>query len=234
MKKWVKKNWRIFIIEFLSVFTAVIAAFGLNNWKENQRDHIAEEKILIEIRNGLKADLKDLEENKDGAKVGIKACNYFRALVYHDTIAQDSMLYNYFFLTGGSRPIVNKSGYEVLKTKGMEILQNDSLRTQIINIYEFEFDVGYSLDIGKKESVETISEQIDQLLDNSFYYKEGYKTPILNPPLTLTANEKSRFLTYLFRIETLRYTSLRLYDTLEEKINNLITEINQELESEFK
>ena len=234
MKKWAKKNWRIFIIEFLSVFTAVIAAFSLNNWKDNQRDKKAEEKILIEIRNGLKADLNDLIENKKGADLGIKACQFFRNIVYHDTIAQDSMLYNYFFLTSSISPVINKSGYEVLKSKGMEILQNDSLRTNIINMYEFEFNGAYSIDVTTKNTYDDIRERIDQLLNKSFYYEEGYQAPLLEPPLTLSSLEQSRFLTYLFRIEALRFTSLGLYRKLEEKINSLIDEIDKELESEFK
>ena len=60
-----KSKLERYFFEFLSVFIAVIAAFGLNNWSEYRRDTIAEEKILIEIRNGLKSDLEELKINKE-------------------------------------------------------------------------------------------------------------------------------------------------------------------------
>ena len=52
-----KRNWRKYSVEFLSIFTAVISAFALNNWNDNRKDQNAEQKILIEIKNGLEKDL---------------------------------------------------------------------------------------------------------------------------------------------------------------------------------
>ena len=54
------KNWSKFLIEFISVFIAVVFAFALNNWNDSRRDYNTEKKILYEISNGLTKDLDDI------------------------------------------------------------------------------------------------------------------------------------------------------------------------------
>ena len=72
------ENWKEKGFEFLSIFIAVVSAFALNNWNQNRRDDYSENKILIEISNGLEKDLDDIKENISGHKRGISACKYFR------------------------------------------------------------------------------------------------------------------------------------------------------------
>ena len=56
-------NWKKRGGEFLSIFVAVISAFALNNWNDNRRDANSENKILVEISNGLEKDLVDIQLN---------------------------------------------------------------------------------------------------------------------------------------------------------------------------
>ena len=53
-------RWEIYIIEFLSVFLAVILAFLLNSWRSDQKDEVTRDKILLEISQGLEKDLQDM------------------------------------------------------------------------------------------------------------------------------------------------------------------------------
>ncbi len=39
-------NLKKYTFEFLSIFIAVISAFGLNNWNDHRRDRVAELKIM--------------------------------------------------------------------------------------------------------------------------------------------------------------------------------------------
>ena len=54
------RSWKSYLLEFFSIFIAVISAFALNSWNENRRDYNAETKILSEISNGLQKDIKDI------------------------------------------------------------------------------------------------------------------------------------------------------------------------------
>jgi len=75
------KKWRKYSFEFISIFTAVILAFALNNWNDNRRNNNAENKILTEIYNGLNKDLEDFKRNELGHKSGIKAIAYFKNIL---------------------------------------------------------------------------------------------------------------------------------------------------------
>ena len=88
MKK--SKNWSKFLIEFISVFIAVVFAFALNNWNDNRRDNNTEKKILSEISNGLKKDLDDIKLNISGHKEGVNACKYWRRIINNNEFSQDS------------------------------------------------------------------------------------------------------------------------------------------------
>ena len=72
--------------------------------------------------------------------MGIKAANYFRDLIAKKPILQDSLIFHYFNLTRDFVSIQNISGYETLKSKGLELIENDSLRTNIISLYEYEYN----------------------------------------------------------------------------------------------
>ena len=56
-----KNKWKKYIIEFLSVFVAVVSAFALTNWNDNRKSSHSEQKILTEIRNGISIDKQDFE-----------------------------------------------------------------------------------------------------------------------------------------------------------------------------
>ena len=67
--------------EFALIFISVILAFALTEWSNNQGKKISEEKIFLEILNGLKKDSIDLTGNIDAHKNGIKACKYWRKVI---------------------------------------------------------------------------------------------------------------------------------------------------------
>ena len=70
-----------FLLEFLSIFIGVFAAFALDNWNEDRKDHITEMSILQEINNGLKQDVLDIQVNTKGHEYGIIAIQHFRNIV---------------------------------------------------------------------------------------------------------------------------------------------------------
>ena len=114
-KKFKSKYWRKFGLEFLSIFIAVISAFALNNWNENRISNHSEQKILSEIKNSLKIDAHDFNNNIYGNKLSLKADSIFRNLLSGNKINQDSIALYYTILFRDYIPIVNKSAYESLK-----------------------------------------------------------------------------------------------------------------------
>ncbi len=113
--------------------------FVLNNWNENRRDKNAEIKILSEISSGLVEDIEDIHINMAEHKKGIEACKHWRRVLNNKNFSPDSVQKNYLGLTRDFISIQNISGYETLKSKGLEIIKKDTLRFKIISLYEYDF-----------------------------------------------------------------------------------------------
>lgn len=227
------RNWSKFLTEFISVFIAVVFAFALNNWNDNRKDKNAETKILAEISNGLTKDLDDITLNILGHKEGIVACKHWRKVINNSEFSQDSVLINYLNLTRDFLSIQNKAGYETLKSQGLELIKNDSLRLEIISLYEYDF-----------KTLEKFEETYSEMQFQNSYYKELNKiiAPFLvfdnkgninslKLPIDINQIDKNIFLAYLWKIEMNRNFILYYYAEMEKKTQKLILNIENELKS---
>lgn len=218
-----RRNWRKYTFEFLSIFAAVVSAFALNNWSENQRDSQAANKILTEISNGLVKDLDDIKGNIKGHENGIRACQFWRKIIRNEDVKQDSLAWRYLTLTRNFFSAQNVSGYETLKSKGLELIKNDSLRFNIISLYEYDFR---ALKMLEEEYFEmqyqaNYFKDINTAIAPYFEFDAAGTITSIKTPLRLTPAERNILLSYLWKIETNRSFILRFYVDMEKKINEL-------------
>ena len=229
MKK--SKNWSKFLIEFISVFIAVVFAFALNNWNDNRRDNNTEKKILSEISNGLKKDLDDIKLNIRGHKEGVKACKYWRRIVNNNEFSQDSLLTYYLSLTRDFVSIQNKAGYETLKSKGLELIKNDSLRLEIISLYEYDYETLMKLEetYGEMQFQNNYYKELNRIISPYFIFDKLGNINNIKLPIDLNKTNNNTFMTYLWKIEINRNFILLYYSELEKKTRKLIINIKKEL-----
>ena len=227
--KTIRNNWKNYLFEFLSIFIGVSLAFAMSNWGENRRENLAETKILAEIKNGLKLDLFDVDQNIKGHKKGIKTCNYFRKLIKDPNIQADSVANNYFYLFRDFISIQNKSGYESLKSRGLGLIKNDSLRLEIISLYDFYYEIIEKLEENYDEMQfnKNYFLEINSLLSEYMDFDEKGDLIKINHPKNLTTKEKKKLLSYLWRIENNREYVLNYYGLMKEKLNHLIKSIDE-------
>lgn len=226
-----KKSWKNYGFDFLSIFIAVISAFALNNWNDNRRSNLAEQKILNEISNGLKKDIEDVEANMQGHKEGIKAIKYFRSAIGQKEVPQDSAIYYYIILTRDFISIQNRAGYETLKSRGLELIQKDSLRTQIISMYEYDYNILQKLEeeYSEMQFNDNYFKEINQSLAPNIIVNDDIVITGMSFPLNIPNEEKNVLLLYLFKMHYNRMFILQYYKDLEEKIKKIIQEIDAEL-----
>lgn len=231
MRKIQVPNWKKYIFEFISIFIAVYAAFALNNWNDNRNNRNAENKILAEIKHGLDKDLDDFRLNEMGHKMGMRAASFFRELIANQPIAQDSVMFHYFNLTRDFVSIQNTSGYETLKSRGLELLQNDSLRTKIISLYEYEYTTLRKLEeeYYELQFQENYFKEINNSIAQNFEFNADKQITGFTVPLKLEESKEKIILTYLWKIQANRNFILQYYSEVEGKIEKLSKEIENEL-----
>ena len=225
-------NWTKYTIEFLSIFVAVISASALNNWNDNRRNHVAETKILTEIIHGLEKDIDDVDMNVYGHEQGIKANAYWRSIFLGNQPNTDTLFQYYFQLTRDFVSIQNTSGYETLKSKGFEIIQNDSLRAMIIGLYEYNYQTLLKLEEEYQELQfhKSFYHEINQYIAPNLEFDEQGKLIGLDLPVQLTKTEKNTVLSYLWKIDVNRKFILHYYTEVKQQIEELKTAIQKELD----
>ncbi|MBN2615704.1 MAG: hypothetical protein JXR71_08430 [Bacteroidales bacterium] len=121
--------------EILLVVIGILIALQVNNWNERQKDLVFEREILGQIRENLIRDKASLVEinkiNKKALYASTQLTDSIKRITDRDSIP--------YWLADVARftrfhPITNS--YEVLKSKGLEIISNNNLRLELGKYYD--------------------------------------------------------------------------------------------------
>jgi hypothetical protein len=226
-----KRKWKKYSFEFLSIFIALISAFALNNWNDNRKDNIAESKILLEILNGLENDKVDIGLNIEGHQMGIKSCEFWRKIFNNKRTNLDTLQQHYFVLTRDFISIQNVSGYETLKSRGFELIKNDSLRTRIISLYEIDYQTLRKLEeeYNELQFQKNYFKEINKMISPYFTFDSKGNISEMEFPINLSETERKTLLSYLWKIQTNRKFILQSYNQTKDNITELATKIEIEL-----
>ena len=130
-----RENWIKYGFETLAFLVGLLLAFSLNNWNEERKDRILEIEILIEIRQNLIQDLGDHNQNKDFLNHVVRSSKIVLDHLNNDLPYHDSLASHFAWLPMTAKFNYVNSGYELWLSEGISIITNDSIRSQISNLY---------------------------------------------------------------------------------------------------
>ena len=135
-----RKYFQYAIGEILLVMIGILLAIQVNNWNETYKNRKTEEKLLVELRENLLNNITKLKddirkENQCIESINLVVDHLNKRKPYHDSL-------DFHFKRGFFSPdiVLSTSGYEAIKSKGFEIINNDELRKSIINLYDVNYD----------------------------------------------------------------------------------------------
>ena len=130
------KRYLIYAIgEILLVVIGILIALSINNKNQYKKDRILEIEILQEISNNIKVDFIDHQQNISNLT---KMVNSSEIILHHlnDNLPyHDSLAYHFSWLAFGANFDAVKSGYELMLSKGVNIIRNDTIRQKISYLY---------------------------------------------------------------------------------------------------
>ena len=126
--------------EILLVMIGILLALQVNNWNENRKDRRVENKLLIELKENLKVNYNRLEDEILKEHNSIKAINLVVEHIDNRKLYHDSLDIHFRQAFRAYDIVISSSAFEAIKSRGFEIIQSDSLRNKIIDL----FDVTYS------------------------------------------------------------------------------------------
>lgn len=220
--------------EIVLVVIGILIALQINNWNELRKEAIYERKILIEIQNSLQKDLNfwknllkgRITRKESGAPELLKKLN--NPDVYQDSVG--SMIRDYANLRIGINFSYDKGPYESLKSIGLDQIKNDSLRQNIVRMYEVTLPRGEDFIDGDDDFLE---QKIDDLAESFYEYKYSkdsvYKINrmikldnMLNNPnfMKMVVIEQERAESYRNRLEPLIDRATSLIEKIKTALEN--------------
>ncbi len=129
--------------EIMLVVIGILIALQINNWNENQKVNKKEVLVLHEILNSINKDLDNYD--KFFTPRLTKKENGLDSLItyiFDNKPIEDSLFIDFYTDVGQDVFLRFDNGpFEALKSSGLEIIRNDSLRTAINNAYTTELPI---------------------------------------------------------------------------------------------
>ncbi len=125
--------------EIVLVVIGILIAVQINSWNEERRDSAIEIEVLKEISENLGEDILSLENDIRLNKVGIENVQMIEnELVLNETVS-DTFLTHFGRITFNTTYTFKTSGYKNLSEIGFQIIDRDSIRKSITNLYETQY-----------------------------------------------------------------------------------------------
>jgi len=134
-----KRKWTEYLLEIIVIVIGIISAFMLNSWNEGRNERNFEQKMLIELQASLQSNIEYLDlaiqRDDEAWKSSQLILDYLDSdLAYNDSLDRHFSTSLFWF-----HPSINSNAYESLKSYGLHLISNDSIREKLGEIYEWEF-----------------------------------------------------------------------------------------------
>ena len=127
--------------EILLVVIGILIALQIDNWNEWRKDREREQKVLETLADNLARNRVSLLKGLDGVESLHQSSqiifDFFEGkITYHDSLDIHFML--------GMRPgvmsgLISSEGYENYKNVGFDIILSDSLKANVLNLFEMSY-----------------------------------------------------------------------------------------------
>jgi len=219
--------------EIVLVVVGIFIALQLNNWNESRKERIIELSILNELLSDANSDLISLNEDVYLNKRAIESNELIQNHLIANKEYHDSLDLHFGNIQYNTQFTVNTGGYENLKSRGFEIISNDSLRKNIIKLqdgwYSYLSRIGSRNNIVNVEQFHPIYRKYFTNFNNDFLEMNVSFTPLHYE--TLKGNTE-----FLQLITYQKFINEDTVQVLEHTINiigELITQLQLELTSKL-
>jgi hypothetical protein len=133
-------NTDYIIGEIVLVVVGILIALQINNWNEIRKKRIVQIEVLWEIQNDLVETLyEDLKEDLESHINIWRSTNAVKEALVLKAPYSDSLSQHLARSFGDTRTYYKIGGYQNMLSNGSDIIENDSLRKAITDLYQLGF-----------------------------------------------------------------------------------------------
>lgn len=125
--------------EIVLVVIGILIALQINNWNENNKLHKRERTLLNELKTNLSINIENLENDILIQTKSVKSFDYIVKLPESNLPYNDSIPHYLSDIDYAPDVILVSSAFQTLKSSGLELIHSDSLRIEIVNLFEVDY-----------------------------------------------------------------------------------------------
>ena len=219
--------------EIILVVIGILIALQINNWNEDQKADHKQSLVLKELLNSINSDLWAYENYMDPRlkrkKSGIDS---LYAYIIAQNAIKDSIFINFYKMSKQDIHFRYGNGpFEALKSSGLDLIRNDSLRTHINNTYTSELPtlvvLGNEYYTEQKPKIDELYYKLIGIKFNNLPDGTGYLGEYLKADDII----KNEDFLWAFKIEKEKYEQFEFrLQQLKSALNSLKSEIEKELD----
>ena len=226
------KYFKYAVGEIALVVIGILIALSINNWNDGRKVNKKESLILNELLNSINKDLKAYEDflipRIEKKESGLDS---LQAYMFDKKIIQDSLFLDFYAnLKQDVYMRFDNGPFEALKSNGLDIISNNSLRTTINNAYTTELPLYtfFSNDLYDETKPEISELQHKFIKLKQVFHKDGRKHihfdlkvhDILNNQdfLWVFDIERRKYQEYKSRLKQIKTTLLELKTMIESEL----------------
>ena len=215
--------------EIMLVVIGILIALQLNNWNNGQKDKLAEIKYLNQINNSLKNSQLILNARIDRNKRILKDGEVLFDHLKSKKALNDSILQFFIIPVFDHSVSLSTAAFENLKSDGLSLISNDSLKIDIINMYDQELNY---IQTRFAYQVQTfINSVVDPFYSKNFEWDSKENQAILVPNNYDELLQNREMTNILSEVNALRIYAIRIYENTEKKLGDLILKIESEIKT---
>ena len=220
------KYMRYAIGEIVLVVIGILIALQINNWNEERKLNDVEFAILKDIKSNLLESRKELNSVVEDNQTGLKHFRHIIQFVNEDLPYSSTLDTSFALINLWASPYLTYTAYETLKTQGLNLIKNDSIKYRITKMYESDFAYLIS-DYGRVEWVRAENIVFPFFEKNIRRSLDNFNTAKPNNFEALKKNDE--FMNILHTNIYMREWGIYFCQFLIDEIDILIDMINKEL-----
>ncbi len=211
--------------EIALVVIGILIALQINNWNEWRKDRIKEKKVLEQVIETIKINSDHFHSAILGMKRNKERTEEVISIINNKTVYEESMNELFHSVRVNRRLTLTTAGYEELKNTGFDIIQNDSLKIGIVNLFEST----YSETLTVLDKVELYTDRFTEFIVANFLEIEYNKLAPVDYSLIINNHFYYSSLLHIISIRTWR---IGLIEKSLEENNKILHLIKEELGQE--
>ena len=215
-------NWAYAVGEIALIVAGVLIALAIDNWNQSRQDRRDELLVLRQLCSELRTDSADAQFNIGNVRDAQTSALIIKAHLEQGLPYSDSLDAHFGYLGLLPQHLRNAGAYQTLRSRGLDLVSNDSLRTAITHLYEAEYNFVDKLDFIARDQMNRWLPVMARLFE-----LESFMGPA-RPRRYAVLAEDEEFLPMLNERIAISPALLMIEDKMLAKITGLIAAVERE------